>query len=69
MIRAVGPVVIALLLAGCGSGLGDDVTPLPKQDAESARALMNEAERAASNASDRMEQLAPSNVPDRQPTR
>ena len=36
-----------LLLAGCGSDPAGDVPPLPKQDEETARDLMNEAERAA----------------------
>lgn len=52
-----------LLLAGLASLAGacspgnsnDDVPPLPEQSAESANALMAEAERAASNAALRAE--------------
>jgi hypothetical protein len=44
----------ALILPACSGGdSGEDVAPLPKQTAETANALMNEAEQAASNAANR----------------
>lgn len=47
---------LALALGACsGGGGGDDVPPLPEQNAETANQLMGEAERAAANAAARME--------------
>jgi hypothetical protein len=49
------PTALAALIAACSPGTGDDVPPLPEQTAESANALMAEAERAATNAAARAE--------------
>jgi hypothetical protein len=47
---------LALGLNACsGGGGGDDVPPLPEQNAETANQLMSEAERAAANAASQME--------------
>jgi hypothetical protein len=49
-----------LLASACSPGnTGDDVPPLPEQSAESANALMAEAERAAGNAAKRAETDGP----------
>ena len=49
-------IAAALLASACSrSDSGDDVPPLPEQTADTANALMTEAERAAGNAAARSE--------------
>ncbi len=51
---------LAILTSACSPGnSGDNVPPLPDQTAESANALMAEAERAATNAAARAETVGP----------
>jgi outer membrane PBP1 activator LpoA protein len=46
--------VLTVLITACsGSNSSDDVPPLPEQTAETANALMSEADRAAGNAAAR----------------
>jgi outer membrane PBP1 activator LpoA protein len=46
--------VLAVLITACSRGnSSDDVPPLPEQTAETANALMSEADRAAGNAAAR----------------
>lgn len=57
--------VISLACACSPANTGGDVPPLPEQTAESANALMAEAERAAANAAERAETGgAPARSPD-----
>jgi hypothetical protein len=58
-VKAGLPLLLLATLAGCSSDPADDVPPLPPQTGETARQLMNEAERAAGDAQGRMEQAAP----------
>ena len=52
--------VLAALATACSPGNSDDdVQPLPEQSADSANALMAEAERASANAAARAETDAP----------
>lgn len=53
------PALLLTLLAACSADQGADVPPLPKQNAETARRLMVDAEGAAAEAGKRMEQAAP----------
>jgi hypothetical protein len=44
-----------LLVSACSQDTGTDIPPLPEESADSANALMSEAERAAGNAQRRAE--------------
>ena len=57
--RLLALLLAATLASACSSDQGSDIPPLPKQDAESANALMREAEGAANNAQARLEQTRP----------
>lgn len=58
--RLIALIALALLASACSPGnTGDDVQPLPEQSAESANALMAEAERAAGDAAKRAETDTP----------
>ncbi|WP_338504431.1 hypothetical protein V6R86_10695 [Sphingomonas kaistensis] len=54
--RSSALLALAALTAACSPGnSNDDVQPLPEQSADSANALMAEAERASANAAARAE--------------
>ncbi|NJC06354.1 outer membrane PBP1 activator LpoA protein [Sphingomonas kaistensis] len=61
MKRRAGLILLAALaLSACSrSETSDDVPPLPEQPAETGKALMTEAERAAGNAAARAETETP----------
>jgi len=50
-----GALGLLLLLGACSAEPASDVPPLPKENADSANALMREAEQAAQNAGERAE--------------
>lgn len=64
MIRGVVLAGAAALLAACSSESASDVPPLPKESAETANQLMEDAEQAAGAAAARMEpKMAPAGSP------
>jgi hypothetical protein len=51
-------IAATLLLSACSQESGTDIPPLPEESADSANALMREAEGAAANAQGRAEPKA-----------